>query len=179
MTSGSLLLALVCVPLPEPIRKFAWLHLVAGIEHSGDSLFRPSMRFGTFGLLCYKTALGELPMKVFCKLLFIITLQSSCAQLLAAEETDIVGMWKSEFSIQGRTVAFELEILSGPNGLTGTFTGPRASNPLEKAKFEGNTLSFKHPLNESFIILTFSESGLNGSLSTQAGDMPLAFRKVN
>jgi len=137
------------------------------------------MRFGTFGLLCYKTALGELPMKVFCKLLFIITLQSSCAQLLAAEETDIVGMWKSEFSIQGRTVAFELEILSGPNGLTGTFTGPRASNPLEKAKFEGNTLSFKHPLNESFIILTFSESGLNGSLSTQAGDMPLAFRKVN
>ena len=167
------------VPLPEPIRKFAWLHLVAGIEHSGDSLFRPSMRFGTIEHLFFRTALGELLMKVFCKLLFIITLQSSCAQLLAAEETGIVGMWKSEFSIQGRTVAFELEILSGPNGLTGTFTGPRASNPLEKAKFEGNILSFKHPLNESFIILTASDSELNGSLSTQAGDMPLAFRKVN
>ena len=131
-----------------------------------------------FGLFFTKP-LDELPMKVFCNLLFMITLQFSCAQLLAAEETDIVGMWKSEFSMQGRTVAFQLEILSGSNGLTGTFTGPRASNPLEKAKFEGNTLSFKHPLNESSIILTFSDDGLNGSLSTQAGDIPLAFKKVN
>ncbi len=96
----------------------------------------------------------------------------------AQDASQVVGKWALQMDFQGQSVDVTLEIESGDQGLTGTWTSPRGSDPISDAKWDGKLLTFSRKVDRQGQQVTIACEAtvdgeqMKGAMKTQRGDLP-------
>lgn len=111
--------------------------------------------------------------------LALLPLLLTFSGVFAADNSAVLGQWDLSLNLQGNNISINLSITEDTDGLSGTWTGPQATNTLSDVSFGGDTLSFTMQTQQGSLDVSFELEGdtLSGGLSTPQGNLPIVGKR--